>query len=523
MNTNQTTYLHNNINKSFITQSLLRLGALLFLLPWAGGGGSSNYYASLKISEANGKPTGAGSVYVANSNSKPGTANPNTAVKSSATTTSGGNVTMFYWIDVNPGYNVSSTGKVDFDLLSEASTSGNVTCAASTTADGTQAYTATATFVAVTVDNPSPAAVNLEPTDPSTDYPFTVTFPTSNLKTIAIDLNKSPETATVGKFKDIAWSLDGSNVKVTGKFNGGGTYGGASRNNSTTVSLQSKAADSPTRTCVLTANVPTLEFVSVETTEVYSTQGESGKTGSATFTYNYGAEDDFPTTPTLTHTSGSGSFSVTGYTVAPNFSTGVTTVTVNYEFNTNNGVGETVEQLKLTAANGDVQMVTISGHSEALATDDAKVTKANGDLVYQGDWATALSNQADGYTLTLLRNVDLETLTAKQSITTNLTLDLNGKTLSGTVSSAVTPLLYMNAANKTLTIKDSKTGGKISATGTYTNALYGVYINNGSVILNSGTIEIENTNTSQTTADRWYATGVYVKEGKVDGEGLCSY
>jgi hypothetical protein len=484
---------------------------------------TSNYYASLKITQSG--PTGAGAVYVANSNSKPGTANPNTAVKSSATTTSGGNVTMYYWIDVNPGYNVSSTGKVAFGLLSGGSTSGSVSCAASTTADGTQAHTATATFVAVTVDDPSPAAVNLAPTDPSADYPFTVTFPTSNLKTIAIDLNKSPETATVGKFKDIAWSLDGSNVKVTGKFNGGGSYGGASRNNSTTVSLQSKAADSPTRTCAITANFPVLEFVSAEATEVFATQGESGKTGSATFTYNYGAEDDFPTTPTLTHTSGSGSFSVTGYTVTPNFSTGVTTVTVNYEFNTNNGVGETVEQLKLTAANGLEKTVTIIGHSEAAATDDAKVIAADGTtVIYQGDWATAWTkaNTAAnaGCTLQVLRNVTGGSLNANQKVTNTFTLDLNGKILSANYNGSI---IYLNTAGKTLTIKDSKTGGRIeNVNNAYAGMAIIVNAEKGNLIFESGTLYCENKGASGRRAVGIYnqaGTTVTMNDGKIEVHG----
>ena len=240
--------------KSFLVLSLLILG---ITNAWAGGG-SSNYYASLKITQAG--QTGAGSVYVANSNTKPGTANPGTAVKSAATTSSGGNVTMYWWVEINPGYNVSLSGKVTGGPYSAASASGNVSCAASTTKDGTQAYTATATFVAVTVNSVDAASINLAPTNPSIDYPFTVTFATSNLKTIALDLNKSPETAD-GKFTITSWAQDGNNVIATGKFNGGGSYGGASRNNSTTVSLQSKASGSTAKTCTVTANFPALAFV----------------------------------------------------------------------------------------------------------------------------------------------------------------------------------------------------------------------------------------------------------------------
>ena len=521
---------YKNLNRTAMRVALI---GLFISLGIGNAWGSSNYYASLKITQSG--PTGAGSVYVANGSTKPGTANPGTEVKSTATTTSGDNVTMYWWVEINPGYNVSLSGKVTGGPYSAASANGSVSCAASTTKNGTKAYTATATFVAVTVDkvnnSTSNVTTNLNPTDPSADYPFTVTFATLNLKTIALDLNKSPETAD-GKFTITSWAQDGDNVVATGKFNGGGSYGGASRNNSTTVSLQSKASGSAAKTCTVTANFPALAFVGVEATEVFATQGESGKTGSATFTYNYGAEDDFPTTPTLTHTSGSGSFSVTDYTVTPNFSTGVTTVTVNYEFNTNNGVGETVEQLKLTAANGLEKTVTITGHSEALATDDAKVIAADGEtLIYQGDWATALTkaNANADCTLQLLRDVvlDLPNVQKKQQDFTNdVTLDLNGKTLSTTTLNATYyALIRVNKAGKTLTIKDSKTGGKIVASGARDNRLDAVEVTAGNLVLKSGYLEVKNTNTSTTTADRLYSCVVYVGIGQnftMDGGELYS-
>ena len=481
--------------------NLFRYAAMVLLCvlgvgnAWAGK--SSNYYASLTISQEG--PTGAGSVYVANSNSKPGSANPGTAVKSAATTSSGENVTMYWWIDVNAGYNVSLSGKVTGGPYSAASASGNVSCKASTSKNGVQAYTATATFVAVTVDkvnnSTSNVTTNLNPTDPSADYPFTVTFATSNLKTIALDLNKLPETAD-GKFTITGWAQDGNNVVATGKFNGGDSYGGAGRNNSTTVSLQSKASGSAAKTCTVTANFPAMAFVSVEADDVFATQGESGKTGSATFKYNYAAEDDFPTTPTLTPTSGTGAFTVTGYTVTPDFAKGETTVTVNYSFDTNNGIGVTPATLTLTAANGDVRTVTVTGHSEALATDDVCVTDANEEEKYQGDWATAIASyQADGYTFTLLRNVEV---TAAATITKTITLDLNGKTLSG----AVNNMLTINGTGKTLTIKDSKTGGKVTATIADNATRSVISLAKGKLILESGKIQMNATNTGSSVVAR---------------------
>lgn len=496
---------------------------ILFSLAVGNAWASTTYYANLTISKSG--ETGKGKVYYATSNSKPSSETTG-ALKSAGSTTQNANQTYYWWVDVDPGYNVRVSGNnITAGPATSATLSGNVGLAQGSSSGNGTSYTATANIVAVTVNSVSPTPIALDPTDPSADYPFTVTFPTSNLKTIDIDLNKSPETATVGKFKDIAWSLDGSNVKVTGKFNGGGSYGGASRNNSTTVSLQSKAADSPTRTRAITANFPALEFVSAEAIEVFATQGESGKTGSATFTYNYGADDDFPTTPTIVHTSGSGAFAVTGYTVTPNFSTGVTTVTVNYEFNTNNGVGETIEQLKLTAANGLEKTVTITGHSEALATDDAKVTAADGEtLIYQGDWATAWTraNTAAnaGCTLQVLRNVTGGSLNANQKVTNTFTLDLNGKILSANYNGSI---IYLNTAGKTLTIKDSKTGGRIeNVNNAYAGAAYVCNIEKGNLIFESGTLYCENKGASGRRAVGIYnqaGTTVTMNGGKIEVHG----
>ena len=470
-----------------------------------GGGGSSNYYASLKINEASGKPTGAGAVYVANSNSKPGTANPGTAVKSAATTSSGGNVTMYWWVDINPGYNVSLSGKVSGGPYSAASASGNVSCAASGTANGTQAYTATATFVAVTVNSVSPTSKDLAPTNANTDYPFTVTFGTSNLKTIALDLTKSPETAD-GKFTITSWALDGSNVVASGKFNGGGTYGGANRNNSTTISLQSKASGSTAKTCTVTANFPALAFVDADVMDVYTTQNDATKTGSADFNFNYGAEDDFPTAPSFTHTSGDGAFTVTGYEVTPDFSKGTCKVTVNYSFNPNGVAGTTKEELKITSAGGLVATATVTGESEAEATDDVSVTTAAGVTTNYATWAAGLAaaNASAGCTLTLLRNIDLTAtygITATQAITQTFTLDLNGKTLSAAILGSI---LNPKTSGKTLTIKDSKTGGKIENIAYRNDVVYGINVGAGVTLnIEGGYIYAEN------TAQYAYGTSTY--------------
>ena len=97
---------------------------------WAGGGSTKYYYAKLTISQDG--PTGAGSVYVANGNTKPGSPNAGTAVTSTSTTSSGGNVTMYYWIDVNGGYNVSLSGGITAGPATSSTLNGNKSLAAAT-------------------------------------------------------------------------------------------------------------------------------------------------------------------------------------------------------------------------------------------------------------------------------------------------------------------------------------------------------------------------------------------------------
>lgn len=492
---------------------------------WAGK--NSNYYASLKIS-ADG-PTGAGKVYVtATKDSKPTSANPGTAVTSDATSSSGGNVSLYYYIDINPGYNVQLSRNITKAYGSFTAANGTqqtFTAAAATSNGSTKAYEATATFVKIDVTAVDNTTINLNPTDPSAKYDYEVNFTVPYLKAIATDLTNSP-TAASGKWTAPAWtSTDlntaSSTVKCAGSFQGDGTYGGLSRTNSTTISLQSKASSPTVKTCTVTANYPNAKITDGSADEVFATYKstdatQEGVEKTAVFDVeNVDGTNNFDT-PTFTGADAS-HFTYNSMSYADG------KLTVNYTYNGNkeSGIHTATLTLKVNDAIGGTdatygsKAIMITAHNEQEATDDAKVVAADGEtLIYQGDWATALSKQADGYTLTLLRNVDLGTLAATQSITTSLTLDLNGKTLSGAISSSVPRLLYMNNANKTLTIKDSKTGGKLSATGSYTNALYCVQINNGNVILESGSLEITNENTSQTTADRLYATGVYVNSGK---------
>lgn len=361
-------------------------------------------------------------------------------------------------------------------------------------------YSITANFEKITLTTRD---VTFTPTNPSkncSEYTGKLTFKASH-SCAKEDFSEPAYTVTDnschGTLEITGWEVvDGTQVEVYYKFTGNDTYGGNDhkRENSFTVTLTTQAGESAS--CNVTANFPALAFDSVEATDVHATQGESGKTGWATFKYKYAANDDFPTTPTLVLTSGTGTFTVTGYTVTPDFSKGETLVKVEYSFDTNNGVGETPATLTLTAANGDARSVTITGHSEKLATNDVSVTTAEGVTTEYATWAKGLkaANDNAGSTLTLLKDIDLTGtygITSTQGITQTFTLDLNGKILSGAINGSI---LNPKTNNKTLTIKDSKTGGKIqNITPDFNGVTYGINLSAACTLnLESGTIYVEN-------------------------------
>ena len=123
-------------------------------------------------------------------------------------------------------------------------------------------------------------------------------------------------------------------------------------------------------------------------------------------------------------------------------------------------------------------------------------------------FASALTeaNKADGGTLTLLQDVNVGG--AAQSFTKTTTLDLNGHSLRG----AVNKLINVNGSGKTVTAKDSKGGGMIEDVYATNGQLTAVYVTNGTFVLESGTIRVENPTTSSSAS--YYAAAVLVPSGK---------
>lgn len=124
-------------------------------------------------------------------------------------------------------------------------------------------------------------------------------------------------------------------------------------------------------------------------------------------------------------------------------------------------------------------------------TAENAVAKINGDAYYDS-LNEAISNSQDGDTVTLLSDVNLgaESLNINKSIT----LDLNGKTLSGNGESVVN-------INESVTIVDSAAGGSIQNI----NAEKGKSVN-----LHTGTLYLEN---GTLGSKSYLARGLYVAPG----------
>ena len=435
------------------------------------------------------------------------------------------------------GYATSSTA-----TSYTASTTGWSPTKASSTSSGTPTTsTIYGFFKPVTIPSvalPSPS--HFDATNTATtclDYTGTVVFTTANA-----DAKEDFQTPTItnksgnGIYTITNHTYSANKVTVSYKFTGNGTYGGTNRSNSATITLTSAGGENSFTSQAITASFPNAKILSGSAEEIYTTfkaadATQAGVQKTAVFDVELVDGTDNFDTPSITGT-GASHFTYNSMSYADG------KLTVTYTYNGNKEAGDHTATLTLkvndaiggTDATYGSQSVTLTAHNEQEADYDVEVYNASGTKISDNTtmWADGLelANSNAGSTIKLMRNIDLGTLSAYQSVTANITLDLNGKTLSATVNGTTPCVLYVNKASRTLTIIDSKTGGKISATGARNNALYGVFVNNGNVILNSGTIEITNTNTSQTTADRLYATGVYVNAGKtftMNGGSIVSH
>ena len=129
----------------------------------------------------------------------------------------------------------------------------------------------------------------------------------------------------------------------------------------------------------------------------------------------------------------------------------------------------------------------------------ASVTTASNEISYYGSWSSALSaaNSSANCTLRLYQNVTAPVLT---KIDQNMTIDLNGCTLSCTTSSTSdNRFIWVNKV--ALIIDDSKGGGKIYFEGTGNKNYNAVRVDGvGSLTVRGGTIQAHATNSNSSSA-----------------------
>ncbi len=129
----------------------------------------------------------------------------------------------------------------------------------------------------------------------------------------------------------------------------------------------------------------------------------------------------------------------------------------------------------------------------------ASVTTASNETSYYGSWSSALSaaNSSANCTLRLYQNVTAPVLT---KINQNMTIDLNGCTLSCTTSSTTdNRFIWVNQV--ALIIDDSKGGGKIYFEGTGNKNYNAIRVDGvGSLTVRGGTIQAHATSNNNSSA-----------------------
>lgn len=519
---------YKNLNHSALRAMLVML---LFALSignaWAGGGGNSTYKAQVNVSVASASPTGAGTVYVSTANNYPEGDN----TKSTSTSTTAGvsqskeaseapTFTFYVKAVPNQGYYMKQWAFGNWTTAPASTTTATSQSGTVKGTTGTATATAAATFDHVKV-TAAPADVTINAEDPSATYPDAAGV------VVGFTLNGSNATNdyTTGGEGDSRWSItawptraSSTNITFNYKFVGNGSYGADNRTIVKTVTLKGYI-DETVKTCTLTAKYPNPKVIGGENQEIFTTykaaEDQVAVTKTATFDVVY-ADNANNFTAAFSGATGGGAWTVTGISVDQTNQKAI----VTYTFNGNKVPG--IHQVTLTltakdchgwnnasAAGSGSAAITITATNEQESDYDAVVIAADGVTpLYQGAWSTALStaNTAAnaGCTLRLLR--DVSGLNANQTVTNTFTLDLNGKTLTGKYNGSI---IYINKAGVTLTVKDSKTGGKVqNVNNTYAGTAYCVNLTAGNLILESGTLYCENKG-----ANTRVAVGVLQKAG----------
>lgn len=491
----------NRINLNRTAMRVALIGLFISLGITNAWGGNSDYKSTLTVSVE----TGAGTVYVGKTTSYEGGSDKNS--KAYTQTTSGTSAaTHTFYIKAVPDTDYRFS---EWTFGGTWATKPTATTAATNgqMSSGTTPVTATAqaSFAQISIASVIPATVTLTPTDARTscsDYTGSVVFTTSNDNAASQigtpTFGSKTGSGTWNATND--WAAGTSTVTYT--FKGNGYYGGSStssgsRSNSATLTLPT-AGGTSSKSVTFTANFPSLVLSdATENNKAYPINPTTDGTGTVVFPVQYcDGAFDFKASITGasegTFTPGTISFTQT------NAATGSGNITVPFTFNAGGATGDFSATLTLTPqanTGGTAKSVTITAYAEEEATNAVSVTTAAGVTTEYATWAAGLAatNASAGSTLKLLRNIDLGTITATNNITQAITIDLNGKELRAAVNATSVGVLTITAAVP-VTIKDSKTGGKIINEIARNSEIRTIFVNKAgaTLTLESGTIAVNN-------------------------------
>ena len=507
----------NSLNNSFsllnyknlnnIGRYIATIAAVLFLaIPQAWG--ATTTYAKLTTSVY---PAGSGNAYCVYGETFSGT---------NTTATGKGSKRVILWSTTytevpfsinaipNPGYKFDGwkTG-TNINSVKEATVAyTTLTMKPTSTTEGSPTEgTMTANFKAVTVEKVEPTSIDIAPTSPTQNYESSIDFTTANVNLPGLgDFDYSP--TEDGKFT-VTWTRTNDKVTASYSFTGKGSYGGLSRKNSTTVSLQSKASGSTALSCTITANFPNAKITDGSATPISTSYSpaddtQEGVEGTAVFVVEYVDGTDNFDKPLIAGTDKS-HFTYDSMSYADG------KLTVYYTYNGNKEEADQTPHkatltLKVNNAIGGEdatygsRSVDLVAYNAKKATYDVEVYNASGVKISEDSKATwayglDLANKNAGSTLKLMNNIDLGTITATNNITQAITIDLNGKELRAAVNATSVGVLTITAAVP-VTIKDSKTGGKIINEIARNSEIRTIFVNKAgaTLTLQSGTIAVNN-------------------------------
>lgn len=531
----------NSLNNSFgllsyknlnsIGRYIATIAAVFFLaIPQAWGEDQS----SSRVTGAS-NPAAGGSVIVNTSNTKSGT--PNTQVTGAAGSTWNTDQTFYAWADPNPGYYWESwkgakKSQSDYAYIA-IDDQKTATAQLLKVKTATQKeydvrinnktgfllikyynyyfdYTITANFAAIKV-NSYVRHDNLEPKSYSNTAPCrgSATFTLDHTaETSDLNITLTPADGNSGKFEIVDKKVDDKTVTVNYTFTGNNTnYGGANRNNSAVLLVESLGDKGNGKSCTITANFPNARITGGSSDTLFTTfkaadATQAGVQKKAVFDVEYVDGTDNFEMPSIEGTDKS-------HFTCDSMSYADGKLTVYYTYNGNKEEANQTPHtatltLKVNKAIGGTdatygsKSVTLTAHNAQEATYDVEVYNASGVKISEDSKATwayglDLANKNAGSTLKLMRNIDLGTITATNNITQAITIDLNGKELRAAVNATSVGVLTITAAVP-VTIKDSKTGGKIINEIARNSEIRTIFVNKAgaTLTLESGTIAVNN-------------------------------